>query len=253
MTSAQALRELEAAGTEQNRKVYRRHGIRNEQYGVSYAAQRSLAKKAGRDQQLAEELWTSGNHDARILATIVADPDAVPAKTIDAWSRDLDNYVIMDAFSAFVAQTRHAPDRAQRWMNASKEMLSAAGWNIIATLAMQADAFDDATLQSFLETIESDIHERRNRVRHSMNGALIAIGLRSPELVKRAFGVARAIGRVDVDPGETGCKTPDAAGYIAKTRDRKKQKKTARKARAAKTTAKSDRPAKKAAARKSGR
>ena len=239
MKPAQALRELEAAGTEQNRNVYRRHGVRNELYGVSYAVQRGLAKKAGRDQALAEELWASGNHDARILATMVADADAVSAGIIDAWSRDLDNYLIMDAFSAFAAGTPYAEDRAQRWINASKEFLSAAGWNIITTLSMRSDAFDDVTLRSFLDTIESDIHERKNRVRYAMNGALIAIGLRSPDFEKRALAVARSIGKVNVDHGETGCKTPDAASYIAKARDRTKKKAMAKKTGGTRTAAKS--------------
>jgi 3-methyladenine DNA glycosylase AlkD len=224
MTTAQALRELEAAGTEQNRKVYRRHGVGNAMFGVSYGVQRALAKKAGRDQALAEELWASENHDARILATLVADPDAISARMIDDWVRDLDNYVLMDAFSAIVAATPHAAGRALRWKDAAKEMVGAAGWNVIAALAMRSDAFDDATLDSFLDTIEADIHKRRNRVRYAMNGALIAIGMRNAELEKRAIAVARAIGPVDVDHGETGCKTPDAARYIVKSRERSRKK-----------------------------
>jgi len=238
MTTAQALRELEAAGTEQNRKVYRRHGVGNAMFGVSYAVQRALAKKAGRDQALADELWDTGNHDARILATLVADPAAISAKTIDEWVRELDNYVLMDAFSAIVAETPHAASRALRWKDASREMIGAAGWNVIAALAMRSDAFDDATLTSFLDTIEADIHKGRNRVRHAMNGALIAIGMRNAELEKRAIAVARAIGPVDVDHGETGCKTPDAASYIVKSRERSRKKTAARQSKPAKQASK---------------
>ena len=50
-----------------------------------------------------------------------------------------------------------------------------------------------------------------------MNGALIAIGVRSPGLEQQALKVAAVIGKVEVDHGDTSCETPDAAAYIART------------------------------------
>ena len=79
----------------------------------------------------------------------------------------------------------------------------------------------DSFFLEHLETIEREIHSRKNRVRHSMNGALIAIGLRNPKLEQRALAAAAGIGKVEVDHGETNCKTPDAAAYITKARKRK--------------------------------
>jgi hypothetical protein len=67
-----------------------------------------------------------------------------------------------------------------------------------------------------------------------MNGALIAIGMRNADLEKRAIAVARAIGPVDVDHGETGCATPDAASYIVKSRERSRKKAATRRAKPAK-------------------
>ena len=68
-----------------------------------------------------------------------------------------------------------------------------------------------------LGTIEAKIHKAKNRTRYSMNSALIGIGAYNAKLRKRALQVAKNIGTVEVDHGETGCKTPDAAAYIAKT------------------------------------
>ena len=73
MTLAQALKKLKAAGTAQNRKVYARHGVRPEMYGVSYANLGKLRKEIRTDHELARGLWESGNHDAAVLATMVAD------------------------------------------------------------------------------------------------------------------------------------------------------------------------------------
>jgi len=54
-----------------------------------------------------------------------------------------------------------------------------------------------------------------------MNQALIGVGVRSPQLEKRVNAIAKNIGKVQVDHGETNCKTPDAASYIKKTINRK--------------------------------
>jgi hypothetical protein len=163
-------------GTAQNRKVYARHGVGEAQFGVSLANLRALGKKIKTDHPLARELWASGNHDARVLATMVADPQALGARELDDWSRELDNYVITDAFAGMVSKSTHALTKMEKWSLA-------------------------------------------------MNGALIAIGMRGPGLEKTAIAAAKRIGKVDVDHGETGCKTPDAAEYIRRAVARRKKKK----------------------------
>jgi len=70
--------ELESFGTEQNRKIYRRHGAADNQFGVSFANLRKMGKRLKPNNALADELWRTGNQDARILATPVAH-----AKTLD--------------------------------------------------------------------------------------------------------------------------------------------------------------------------
>ncbi len=67
-------------------------------YGVSYGNLGKLKKKIKTDQEVAEGLWASGNHDAMVLATMVADPAQVKSSQLDAWARDLASYVLTDAF-----------------------------------------------------------------------------------------------------------------------------------------------------------
>jgi len=216
MDQRAALRELEALGTAQNRKVYARHGVAGPAFGVSYANLGRLRKRIGTDHGLALELWKSGNHDARVLATMVADPEQLDRKTVESWSRDLGDYVLTDAFSGLVARTRLAATCAKRWIRSRGEWLSSAGWNLIARGAEDPELYGTEDLERHLETIERRIHASPNRTRYAMNSALIGIGLRSAVLRKRAVAAARRIGPVEVDHGETGCKTPDAEAYIRK-------------------------------------
>ena len=103
------LTELGRCGTAQNRKVYARHGVGPKMFGVSFANLERLKKTLGVNHALARELWSTGNHDARILATKIADPEKLSLRDIDAWVKDLDNYVIADAFSSLVRACAMGP------------------------------------------------------------------------------------------------------------------------------------------------
>ncbi|HEY7546669.1 MAG TPA: DNA alkylation repair protein [Blastocatellia bacterium] len=223
MTEKEILAELRSLGTEQNRKIYSRHGVQGEMFGVSYANLEKLRKKIKTDHMLAGQLWAAGNHDARILATMIADPAALTDREIENWSRDLSNYVITDAVARLIARSPLARKKMERWTKSKSEWTGRAGWIILGVVAMKDDELPDEYFENHLEMIERGIHSAKNRVRAAMNGALIGIGMRNSRLEKKALAAAARIGRVEVDHGETGCKTPDAAAYIRKAAARKKR------------------------------
>ena len=209
------LRCLEAAGTAQNRKVYRRHGAGENLYGVSFKDLRAFAKALRPDQALATELWATGNTDARLLACMIADPETIDDETLDARIGEVRYYMLVDVLVAEIgARAPGAVPRMQRWMASENEWVAQGGWDMLAHAAMKDTNVDDAELVAYLETIERTIHASQNRVRHAMNNALIAIGLRDERLAALARAAAARIGRVEVDHGETNCKTPDAIPYM---------------------------------------
>jgi 3-methyladenine DNA glycosylase AlkD len=216
MELSEVLAALEEVGTEQNRKIYRRHGVQNPMYGVSVAELKKLHKQIKRDHELAQALWATGNHDARQLAAMVADPAQATDAEAEAWVRDLGNYVVTDSLSGYVAQTALARAKMEQWTRSDDEWIGTAGWNLLTHLAMYDRDLPDSFFEPYLQVIERDIHSRKNRVRYAMNNALIAIGIRGGTLTDKATAVAQRIGLVEVDHGETSCKTPDAASYIAK-------------------------------------
>jgi 3-methyladenine DNA glycosylase AlkD len=226
MTLQEVLRELKTLGTVQNRKVYARHGVTNGMFGVSYANIEKLKKKIKRDHALAAALWATGNHDAQVLALKIADPAQVTPRQLESWAKGLSNYCVADIFSRFVSQTSQAREKMEQWMGSSREFIGQAGWNLLAHLAMGSEELPDNFLENYLKVIETQIHSRPNRVRHAMNNALIAIGMRNPRLQEKATRAARKIGKVTVDHGETGCETPNAEAYILKAAQRKKRPRT---------------------------
>lgn len=214
MILSEVMQQLEARGTEQNRKVYPRHGVREPMFGVSYADLGAMAKQIRQDHSLALALWETGNHDARVLATMIADPVQVDGGLLDRWRASLDNYVLTDALSKLAARASLPLDTLDAWCASDHEWTASLGWNLVGQQAMNDSLLGDDYFATRLATIEREIHNRVNRVRHTMNGALIAIGMRNENLKALALAAAQRIGPVMVDHGETGCRTPDAAEYI---------------------------------------
>lgn len=240
MKKTEVMKKLKALGTAQNRKVACRHGITGDYYGVSYANLGMLKRKIKVDHELAERLWATGNHDAQVLATMIADPAKLTARTLDAWVKDTRNRGNAGALSNLAALTSVASNRVDKWTKSRNEWICVTGWHTLASLARNEEALPDSYFEKHLATIEAEIHESKNWVRYAMNNALISIGIRNPGLQKKAVAAAKRIGVVEVDHGETGCKTPEAVSYIAKAvahNAKKKAKKKANKSAAKKRKA----------------
>jgi 3-methyladenine DNA glycosylase AlkD len=216
MNLAEVMQELEALGTAQNRKIYARHGADENMFGVSFANLEKLRKRIKVDHELAVQLWATGNHDAQILATMIADPQQFTNRQAESWAKSLSNYGLALMLTRLIAKTSFAQAQAEKWCKAKAEWIGSAGWCIISHLAMNDQQLPDAYFVPYLTAIGESIHQQKNFVRYEMNSALIAIGLRNEKLEKRALAVAKQIGKVEVDHGQTGCKTPDATAYIAK-------------------------------------
>ena len=208
---------LAEAGTAQNRKVYARHGAAEPMFGVSYKNLGLIRKQVGVDHELALELWDTGNHDARVLALQTAEAAAVTPETAARWAGDVTNYILAEALGGLCARTRWARSLSDAWRDAPGEWPASIGWFIVACTAEDPEVWTAAELRDLVRQIEAEIGTRPNRVRHEMNGVLIAVALRDGNLRRSALAAARRIGPVAVDHGQTGCKTPEVAGYVERT------------------------------------
>lgn len=229
MTYAEVMRHLKSKGTAQNQKIYRRHGMTGEIYGVSFAELGALQKKIKRDHALALLLWQSGVADAQNLALMIADPAAMTEAQVDGMVRQMQGHCLADLLARFVIKTKFASTKQAAWIKSKDEWIGRTGWTLVAQAAMEENETDDAVFEKHLATIEAGIHKAKNFTRHGMYMALIAIGGRSASLRKAAEAAAGRIGKVVVDHGETDCKTPEAVPYIARIWERKAKKKVARK------------------------
>ena len=219
MTRDEALAALEAKGSEQTRKTYLRHGASEPLYGVKFGDLRPLAKKIGTDHALAEALWAAGNADARLLACMVADPEAVSEAELDAWLEDIDTYFLVDVFVAEIAsRTPGRRARAERWIASDRDRTAQAGWDLMNLVAMSDNDASDAYFEEQLDLIAERITGYGNWTRRSASNAITGIGLRNDSLETAARETAASMGHVEFDPGQTSCVMPDPIAYLEKTK-----------------------------------
>jgi len=224
------MKELKAGGSASTADLYTRLGVTDDVWGVSYEFLKKLDKKVEPDHELAEKLWASGNHDARIFACWVAEPAKVTQKLLDTWARDVkQNVGLLIEVANLAAFCDLGAKCSRKWRKVKAETKSAMGWSILGSLAMQPDrALDeggvtDEELTECLAEIEAKIHTAPNRTKSNMNQALIAIGCRST-MTKATLKVAKRVGAVEVDQGDRSCTTLVAYDRIKKTVDRYKAK-----------------------------
>lgn len=213
------LSDLEKKGTEQTRKTFARHGITGDVYGVSIADLKAIAKTIKGEQQLAYDLYETGNHDAMYLAGLVADGSKMTRKQLEDWAKSAPNSAIAEfTVPAVAVESEHAKGLAKKWIKSRNENLASCGWNTYAGILAVADDedLDLEEIESLLDQIAEKIHSSPNKVRYTMNGFVIAVGSYVKPLLEKAKATAKAIGTVDVDMGETACKVPLATEYIAK-------------------------------------
>lgn len=210
------MRALERAGSAQTRKTYARHGACEPMFGVSFATLKTMVKRIGVDHELALALWDTGNHDARVLACKIADPAQMKATDLDRWAKATSMRMCGGYVAMLAAEGRHGFDKAEKWLASSDERLRVTGWGLVGQLASLDENTPDEWFSKLLERIEKTIHSALNDEREAMNSAVISIGGRSAALRKAALAAAKRIGKVEVDHGDTACKTPDAAPYIEK-------------------------------------
>jgi 3-methyladenine DNA glycosylase AlkD len=212
---------LKKKGSEKTRNVYARHGMAGKpMFGVSIADLKVIAKAIKGQQALACELYETGNLDAMYLAGMVADGSQMTTAQLTAWAEGAAGLQMISEYTVPWVAVENAQGRelAMRWIASTKEHVATSGWTTYSgLLATKDDAeLDLAEIEGLLNTVVKGIGGAQNRVRHTMNGFVIAVGSYVKPLLKLAKSAAKQIGDVSVDVGDTACKVPLATANIQK-------------------------------------
>ncbi|MBU4338358.1 DNA alkylation repair protein [Patescibacteria group bacterium] len=162
--------------------------------GVNIPIIRSMAKKIGKDHNLALELWGSKIHEARILASMIDEPSLVGKKQMGHWVRDFDSWDVCDQVCMnLFDKTEFAWTMPFEWSKRQEEFVKRAGFALMAALAFHNKSSDDKKFLKFFPIIKREAADERNFVRKSVNWALRQIGKRNKNLCSQALKLAREI------------------------------------------------------------
>ncbi|MGC1618988.1 MAG: DNA alkylation repair protein [Candidatus Acidiferrum sp.] len=165
-------------------------------HGISAPVLHSFARRIGKDQQLAEQLWASGVHEARILAALIGEPEKITASQMERWVHDFDSWDLVDTACCYLyADAKPAWDKIYEWSSRRAEFEKRAAFSLAAYLSYKDKAAGDARFERFLAVIEREACDERNFVRKAVNWALRNIGKRNLGLNGAAIRAAERIRR----------------------------------------------------------
>jgi 3-methyladenine DNA glycosylase AlkD len=163
-------------------------------HGISAPVLHKLARRIGRNHELAEQLWTSGVHEARLLAPLIAEAQQINSAQMERWVRGFASWDLVDTACCYLyAFAEPAWQKIYEWSSRTAEYQKRAAFSLAAYLAYKDKSATDAEFEKFLPVIEREAHDDRNFVRKAVNWALRNIGKRNLRLNQSAIRAAERI------------------------------------------------------------
>jgi 3-methyladenine DNA glycosylase AlkD len=195
MTAQEIITLLNSQADPKNVEGMARFGINPKNtLGISVPYLRKLAKEINKNHALAQELWNSGLHEARLLAGFIDNPKEVTGKQMDCWVSDFDSWDVCDQVcGSLFDKTPFAFDKAHVWAKDEREFVRRAGFSMMAVLAVHDKKTTDEKFLEFFPLIKQYSVDERNFVKKAVNWALRQIGKRNSNLLKHAKLLAEEI------------------------------------------------------------
>lgn len=193
------LKELKSHSNPKNVEGMARFGINpKDTLGVSIPIIRKMGKEIGKNHELAQQLWKSGIHEARILAGLVDDYKLVDEEQMEKWVKDFDSWDVCDQVCMnLFDKTKYAYKKAMEWSSRKEEFVKRAAFALMASLSVHDKKAKDEDFLKFLPIIKRESTDERNFVRKAVNWALRQIGKRNKRLQKEAIRIAKEILKID--------------------------------------------------------
>ena len=199
MTAKEIILELKKNTNLKNIEGMARFGINVEKaFGLSTPLMRKMAKQIGVNHNLALELWETGYHEARHIASMIDDPKLVTKSQMNKWVRDFNSWDICDGTcSNLFRKTSFAIEKIFEWCDKKEEYIRRAGFSLMCYVAVHDKRRDDEDFLQFFPLIKKHSLDERNFVKKAVNWSLRQIGKRSKFLNKEALKLAYEIQRLN--------------------------------------------------------
>lgn len=202
MTFTQTMKELKSHRNPRNLAGMARYGINvKKAYGVPTPVLWQLSRQIRGDHALAERLWATGIHDAKILASFSDDPAQVTEQQMETWALDFDSWDVVDqCCNRLFRRAACAHRKAVEWTKREEEYVKRAGFVMIACLAAHDKSAKGSVFERYLKLIKRGAGDERNFVKKAVNWALRQIGKRNLPLRQKAMAAAEEIQKLNSKP-----------------------------------------------------
>ncbi|MDT0276628.1 DNA alkylation repair protein [Blastococcus goldschmidtiae] len=210
-TVAEVMAELAALEDPRVRAVNERHG---DDHGVNLTRLRAVAKRLKTQQDLARELWATGDTAARLLALLVCRPKAFERDELDRMLREARVPKVQDWLVNYVVKkSAHAEALRPVWSADPDPVVASAGWALTTErVVRQPEGLD---LPGLLDTVEAEMKNAPDRLQWAMNECLAQIGITHPGHRARAIAIGERLRVLEDYPTSPGCTSPFAPVWIA--------------------------------------
>ncbi|MBU0586921.1 DNA alkylation repair protein [Candidatus Micrarchaeota archaeon] len=199
MNYSETMKKLKSYSNPKNVQGMSRFGIKGgKMLGISIPILRKMSKEIGKDHALALELWNSGIHEARILASMIDDPKLVTEKQMDSWVSDFDSWDVCDQVCMnLFGKVPSAYKKIGEWAKREEEFVRRTAFSMIAVFAWQKNGLSDNQIIKLIPLIKKYSTDERNFVKKAVNWALRQIGKRNLNLNTAAIKTAKEIQKLD--------------------------------------------------------
>ena len=205
------LAELAALEDPRVRAVNERHG---DDHGVNLTKLRAVAKRLGKQQDLALELWGAGDTAARLLALLICRPKAFERDELDAMVRERGTPKVHDWFVNYVVKKNpHVEELRTAWLADADPVVASAGWALTADRVVKKP--EGLDLAGLLDVVEAEMGDAPERLQWAMNTCLAQIGIAHPEHRTRALEIGERLEVLKDYPTPPNCTSPYAPVWIA--------------------------------------
>ncbi|RNG27032.1 DNA alkylation repair protein [Streptomyces botrytidirepellens] len=192
------------------RAVNEKHG---DDHGVNLTNLRALAKRLRTRQELARQLWETGDTAARLLALLICRPKAFERDELDGMLREARTPKVHDWLVNYVVKkSAHAEELRSAWSADPDPVVASAGWAL--TTERVAKRLDGLDLAGLLDAIEAEMKDAPDRLQWAMNHCLAQIGIEHAQHRTRAVGIGERLEVLKDYPTSPGCTSPFAPVWI---------------------------------------
>ncbi|MCK0089793.1 DNA alkylation repair protein [Rhodococcus sp. HNM0563] len=202
------------------REVNVKHG---DNHGVNLGQLRAIAKRLKVQQDLAEQLWETGDSAARLLAILISRPKAFTRDALDTMLREARLPKVQDwLVNYIVKKSPHADELRVLWFDDPDPVVASAGWALTSERVVKKP--ESLDLAGLLDTIEAQMKDAPERLQWAMNTCLAQIGIEHPEYRARALDIGNRLKVLEDYPTSRGCTSPFAPIWITEMVNRKTDK-----------------------------